>query len=70
MKNQSLNPECLPTRRQLKVVLKALLRVRQSPELRSRKVKPLTAAVRTNTYRVDCRKLADCLIASLLLGYC
>jgi hypothetical protein len=70
MKNQTIAIERPPTRRQLKVLLKALLRVRQAPELRSHKLQPLTATVRTNTYRVDCRKLADCLIASLLLGYC
>jgi hypothetical protein len=70
MKNQPLVIECTPTRRQLKVLLKAILRVRQAPEVRYHKLQPLTAAVGSNTYRVDCRKLADCLIASLLLGYC
>lgn len=40
----------------------------QNPEGRQEKVISLARAIRNNAYRVDCRKLADCLIASMLLG--
>gem|GEM_PF-6003608 len=57
------------TERQLKILLKALLRLGREPEVRQEKVQSLSKAVRTKTYRVDCRKLADCLINSLLFGF-
>jgi anti-sigma28 factor (negative regulator of flagellin synthesis) len=56
------------TERQLKILLKALLRLGSEPEVRREKVQALSQAVRTKTYQVDVRKLADCLINSLLFG--
>ncbi|MGQ9921353.1 MAG: flagellar biosynthesis anti-sigma factor FlgM [Desulfobacca sp.] len=56
------------TQRQLKILLKALLHLGQTPDVRQEKVKKLSTALRTNGYRIDCRKLADSLITSLLFG--
>lgn len=39
-----------------------------APEDRHAEVASLAKAIHDNAYRLDCRKLADCLIASLLLG--
>ncbi len=61
-------PTSITTQRQLKILLKALLCIGNLPEVRQEKVRHLSRAIRTNTYRVDCRKLADCLITSLLFG--
>ncbi len=56
------------TQRQLKILLKALLRLGRTPEVRQEKVRSLSRALQTNGYRIDCRKLADSLITSLLFG--
>ncbi len=68
MEKQTIVIERTPTRRQLKVLMKALWRLRQAPEVRQEKIQPLSKAIRSNSYRVDCRKLADCLITSLLFS--
>jgi hypothetical protein len=60
--------ETAPPRRQPKVLLQAFWRPRRAPEDGPEKMQSLVQAVQTNTYRIDCRKLADCLIASLLMG--
>ena len=52
----------------VRVLLKALMRLGQSPRVRQYRISSLTKAVRQNRYRIDCRKLADCLIAALLFG--
>jgi hypothetical protein len=41
---------------------------RGAPEDRQEKIESLTKAIRSNSYRIDYRKLADGLIASVLLG--
>jgi hypothetical protein len=69
MEKQITVIEKAPSRRQPKLLLKALWRSRQTPEVRQEKIKSLANAIHTNTYRIDCRKLADCLITSLLLGF-
>jgi hypothetical protein len=61
--------EKAPPQKQTKVFLKAIRRPCQAPEGGPDKIKSLSYAVHTNTYRIDCRKLADCLIASLLMGF-
>lgn len=61
-----LQPPVPPKHRN--IVMKALLHLRQIPEVRQDKVQPLRKAIRTNSYRIDYRKLADCLISSMLLG--
>lgn len=61
-----LQPAVHPRHRN--IVIKALLHLRQAPDLRQDKVQPLSKAIRTSTYRIDYRKLADCLISSMLLG--
>jgi anti-sigma28 factor (negative regulator of flagellin synthesis) len=68
MENRAKVIEHTPPRQQLRVIMKAILRVRQAPEIRQEKIQPLHHAIRANTYRIDCRKLADCLIASLMFG--
>jgi hypothetical protein len=55
-------------RRQADGLMNTLLRPRLAPEERPEKIASLTKAIRNNAYRLDCRKLADCLIAGLLLG--
>jgi anti-sigma28 factor (negative regulator of flagellin synthesis) len=55
-------------RRQADGPMETVLRSRPAPEARSEKIASLSKAIRNNAYRLDCRKLADCLIASLLLG--
>jgi hypothetical protein len=54
--------------RQPQVVMKTLQGGRPDLDDRQEKIQSLSNAVRNNSYRLDCRKLADCLIASLLLG--
>jgi hypothetical protein len=61
--------EKAPPGKQTKVFLKALRRPCQAPEGGPEKMQSLSHAVHTNTYRIDCRKLADCLIAGLLMGF-
>jgi len=68
MKTESANMAPTATQHQVKILLKALLRLGQTPEVRQEKVRKLSQALRTNGYRVDCRKLADSLITSLLFG--
>ena len=68
MKKRHLNVAPVPASRQAKVLMKTLLGVRQDREERQKNIAPLSKAVRSNAYRIDCRKLADCLIAGLLLG--
>jgi anti-sigma28 factor (negative regulator of flagellin synthesis) len=68
MKNQPTVIATTPPRQQLRVIMKAIMRLPQAPEVRQEKIQPLHNAIRANTYRIDCRKLADCLIASLVLG--
>lgn len=58
----------VPALRHSNVLMRSLLGHRQLPEDRQEKIQSLSRAVRTNAYRIDCRKLADCLIISLLLG--
>jgi anti-sigma28 factor (negative regulator of flagellin synthesis) len=58
----------VPALRHSNSLMKTLLGHRQAPEDRQEKIQSLSRAVRTNSYRIDCRKLADCLITSLLLG--
>ncbi len=68
MKSKITNVAPPATQRQVKILLKALLRLGQAPEVRQEKVRTLSRALQTNGYRIDCRKLADCLITSLLFG--
>jgi hypothetical protein len=68
MKKPHLSMVQVPDRRQADGLMKTLLRSRQTPEERPEKIDSLTKAIRNNAYRLDCRKLADCLIAGLLLG--
>ncbi len=68
MEKQTIVIERASSRRQLKVLMKALLHLGQAPDVRQEKIQPLSNAIRTNAYRIDCRKLADCLITSLLFG--
>lgn len=68
MEKQTIIIEGATTRRQLKVLMKALRRLRQAPEVRQEKIHPISNAIRNNSYRIDCRKLADCLITSLMFG--
>lgn len=68
MKPESTHITPPATQRQVKILLKALLRLGQTPEVRQEKVRTLSRALRTNGYRIDCRKLADSLITSLLFG--
>jgi len=58
----------VPALRHPNVLTKTLLGHRQALEDRQKKIQTLSCAVRGNAYRIDCRKLADCLISSLLLG--
>jgi anti-sigma28 factor (negative regulator of flagellin synthesis) len=58
----------VPALRHSNILMKTLLGHRQAPEDRQEKIQSLSNAVRSNSYRIDCRKLADCLITSLLLG--
>lgn len=58
----------VPARRLSYVMIKTLLGYRQEREERQEKIESLSNAVQGNAYRLDCRKLADCLIASLVLG--
>ena len=58
----------LPARRHSNGLMKNLLASRREWEGRQEKIASLSKAVKSNTYRLDCRKLADCLIAGLLLG--
>ena len=58
----------VPVLRHPNILMKSLLGHRQAPEERQEKIQSLSRAVRANAYRIDCRKLADCLITSLLLG--
>jgi len=41
--------------------------IADSPEVRAEKVEPLLEAVASGTYEIDARKLANCLIAELIL---
>lgn len=68
MKRAKHNLSTLIAEPQAEVILKALFRVEPLPEVRHDKVNSLSQAIRTKTYRIDTRKLADCLIVSLLLG--
>ena len=68
MRTETPKRVSVTTQHQLKILLKALLRLRGLPEVREEKVRSLSRAIITNTYRIDCRKLADCLISSLLFG--
>jgi anti-sigma28 factor (negative regulator of flagellin synthesis) len=54
--------------RQPQVVMKTLQGRCPDLDERQEKIQSLSKAIRNNAYRLDCRKLADCLIASLLLG--
>ena len=54
--------------RQSNVLLQTFLSCGQVREERREKIACLSKAIRSNAYRVDCRKLTDCLIAGLLLG--
>ncbi|WP_041283976.1 flagellar biosynthesis anti-sigma factor FlgM [Desulfobacca acetoxidans] len=47
---------------------KAFHRLRQVPDIRPEKIGPIAAAVHSNSYPLDCRKIADRLIAGLILG--
>jgi hypothetical protein len=58
----------VPVPRRPNSLIKSLLGHRQVPEDRQEKIQSLSRAVRTNAYRIDCRKLADSLISSFLLG--
>ena len=68
MEKQTIAIERVRSRRQLKILMKALLRLGQAPDVRQEKIQPLANAIRSNAYRIDCRKLADCLISSLMFG--
>ena len=54
--------------RQLKLLLKAFLRLGRTPEIRQERVRSISQEVRKKSYRIDCRKLADCIITGLLFG--
>ena len=41
--------------------------IADTPEVRAEKVEPLLEAVASGTYEIDARKLANCLIAELIL---
>lgn len=68
MKKPHLTLVPVSDRRQTDGLKKTVLRSGQTTEERPEKIASLTKAIRNNTYRLDCRKLADCLIAGLLLG--
>jgi anti-sigma28 factor (negative regulator of flagellin synthesis) len=68
MEKKLTDMEKASCRRQPKVLLRTLWRTRQAPEARQERIKTLAQAIHGNTYRMDCRKLADCLIAGLLMG--
>lgn len=69
MEKQTFAAPTSPSRWQIKMLAKGLRRLRQAPEVRPEKIHLLSRAIRSNTYHVDSRKLADCLITSLLLGF-
>jgi anti-sigma28 factor (negative regulator of flagellin synthesis) len=68
MKKQISVREKTTDQRPPKRLLKTLWRSCQSSEARQEKIKSLSHTIHTNGYRIDCRKLADCLITSLLFG--
>ena len=68
MKKPHLTVAPVPNPRQPNNLMKTLLGCGQVREERPEKIASLAKAIRNNAYRLDCRKLADCLIASLLLG--
>lgn len=41
--------------------------IAETPEIRPEKVEPLLEAVASGTYEIDARKLANCLIAKIIL---
>ena len=41
--------------------------IAETPEVRAEKVEPLREAVASGTYEIDARKLANCLIAKIIL---
>jgi hypothetical protein len=68
MKKPHLTVAPVPNPRQPNNLMTTLLGRRQVREERQEKIASLSKAVKSNAYRIDCRKLADCLIAGLLLG--
>ncbi len=69
MKRAKHNLSTLITEPHSQVILKAWFRLKPLPEVRDDKVNSLAQAIRNKTYNIDTRKLADCLIVSLLLGF-
>jgi len=41
--------------------------IAETPEVRAEKVEPLLEALASGTYEIDARKLANCLIAKIIL---
>jgi hypothetical protein len=68
MKKPHLKVAPVPAPRQPNDLMKTLLGRRQVREERQERIASLSNVVKSNAYRIDCRKLADCLIAGLLLG--
>ena len=68
MKKPHFPMALIPAPRQPNNLVTSLLARRQVREERQEKIASLSEAVKSNAYRLDCRKLADCLITSLLLG--
>jgi anti-sigma28 factor (negative regulator of flagellin synthesis) len=56
------------SRHQSAILKKTCQCLGRTPEERQEKIQSLSHAIRSNSYRIDCRTLADCLIASLVFG--